>query len=651
MMEKRTHITNGRTALIMVALALTCAVSYHRIIGYPFVYDDKAVLRDVTAYKSPLNGREVFTREYFDAFGERTYRPVASLSFFIDARLWEMSPAGAHVASVALHVVIAWLVFALLNALCGNALAALFGAAVFAAHPVHSEAVILASNREELLCALFFFASLYIYAIWRRRRRHTAGLLTIFLILFLLAMFSKEMAAGLPAAILLLEVCFRRKGDSVVSSIRKSLPFVISSAAAVLFFLALRYTLFRNSAGEVSWPGGSPRAAFLTMSGAFFLYIKQLVYPLRMCSQHVVAPAKTLFSVYGAAAAGLAALLAAGVVFARRLPLVAFAILFFFASWLPVSNIIPFGEIMAERYIYIPSFSLSVLAAWAFINLQGPISVKYGACVLIVAALTALTVRHSPVWDGDYALWSATACCAPDSATAHLNLGNALSARGEYLKALSEYRLAEGCPDAKEPQKTAYNRGLALLALGRTAEAEDAFNESARMDAAFALPHLNLGALEERRGDSAAAMRHYMRAVEISPKNAAAYYVAGRHLITHAGKKADAARAAELLRKSAELNPFDANARAALAAALFAAGNFSRAADELRAALAIDPANAPAAAMARRYNIETAAGGAARAGTGGAPKARAPLALAAIIAAFSLCALYTRRIALEENTI
>ncbi|MDQ1274196.1 MAG: hypothetical protein QG591_2826 [Planctomycetota bacterium] len=45
----------------------------------------------------------IFTSYYFTAAGELSYRPLVTLTYFIDYTLWHLNPLGYHLTNLLLH--------------------------------------------------------------------------------------------------------------------------------------------------------------------------------------------------------------------------------------------------------------------------------------------------------------------------------------------------------------------------------------------------------------------------------------------------------------------------------------------------------------------------------------------------------------------
>src|SRR3972149_1946991 len=81
--------------LILVIVCLSQFV-YLNSLSNQFVYDDEFTI--VTNYfiKTWNNFPLLFNSDYFKLSGELSYRPVVTLSYFIDYTLWKLNPFGFH---------------------------------------------------------------------------------------------------------------------------------------------------------------------------------------------------------------------------------------------------------------------------------------------------------------------------------------------------------------------------------------------------------------------------------------------------------------------------------------------------------------------------------------------------------------------------
>jgi hypothetical protein len=142
------------------------------------------------------------------------FRPLFILSYFLDAQIWGRQPLGFHLTNIAVHVACSWLVVLLGLSLMHSPqftfpqqkAVALFGGLIFLLHPSHTEAVSWISGRADLLATLFGLGALLVLIEYLRSRRRL--LLASSLLLFVLALLSKESAICLPLAVFLITLYF-----------------------------------------------------------------------------------------------------------------------------------------------------------------------------------------------------------------------------------------------------------------------------------------------------------------------------------------------------------------------------------------------------------------------------------------------------------
>src|SRR3990167_5471853 len=105
--------------LVLVVVCLSQFV-YLNSLSNQFVYDDEFTI--VTNYfiKTWNNLPSLFNKDYFKFSGELSYRPVVTLSYFIDYTLWELNPFGFHLTNTLLHALNSVLLFFLLTWIKSN---------------------------------------------------------------------------------------------------------------------------------------------------------------------------------------------------------------------------------------------------------------------------------------------------------------------------------------------------------------------------------------------------------------------------------------------------------------------------------------------------------------------------------------------------
>jgi tetratricopeptide (TPR) repeat protein len=120
-------------------------------------------------------------------------------------------------------------------------------------------------------------------------------------------------------------------------------------------------------------------------------------------------------------------------------PVISLAIIFFFVALLPVSNwIMPISALVAERFLYIPVFSVALLAGIAWTALPTK-RVQYllGAGVLLTATL--LCISHNWIWRDEFTFFRNMARVTPDNLTARAGYGHVLQNDGIFEQAREQF--------------------------------------------------------------------------------------------------------------------------------------------------------------------------------------------------------------------
>ncbi|MCB1196014.1 hypothetical protein KDK77_07495, partial [bacterium] len=86
---------------IIVFLTL---LTYANTLNNQFAYDDVSVIVENDFITSWDNLRAFFSRDYFNGAGEQSYRPLVTLSYFIDYQVWGKNPFGYHLTNLILHL-------------------------------------------------------------------------------------------------------------------------------------------------------------------------------------------------------------------------------------------------------------------------------------------------------------------------------------------------------------------------------------------------------------------------------------------------------------------------------------------------------------------------------------------------------------------
>ena len=175
MTSERTSRPGWRHELILYALVVGCLVVAVWLVFRPalangWVWDDWANLANNSHYHS-------LTREnihwMFTTSLQGHYQPLTWLSFTLDYSIWRDRPYGYHLTNIVLHsinsILFFWVCLQVLRRILGDGvsrgafLGAAVSAATFALHPMRVESVAWATERRDVLCAVFFLLAVGFY--------------------------------------------------------------------------------------------------------------------------------------------------------------------------------------------------------------------------------------------------------------------------------------------------------------------------------------------------------------------------------------------------------------------------------------------------------------------------------------------------------
>jgi tetratricopeptide (TPR) repeat protein len=443
----------GRKYLIIAALSVSavCLLVFINCLRNGWVFDDFIHVLDRPQLRSLSNVLNLLSG----------YRPLRDISYAMDFALWGQSTVGFHFTNVAIHAANAALVFLICYRVMGDLPAALLASLIFAVHPIQTDAVAYVSGRRDILFSLFYLGAFYLYLSYCQTR--SRKMLALGLACWGLSLLSKEMAASFPVVVFLWN--YTKEWEHVEGA---WLQRLVVSARAVLkregwlylgmVVVVVAYSYYdivslhasgRAGSGGFKYWGGSVYSNVLTELRVQAWFLKQLVYPTPITQYLGAFPVSTSILDWKVILSGVLVLsaLGAGLFSLGRNRLVSFAILSYFALLLPVSQIIPHHELLADHYLYLPIFSFALLVglgAQALARSSGKrLAGIYALATAVLITFVVLTVRQNAVWRDERSLWERNYSQVPNSPRAAYSMAglyvslNPMRAREMFHRCLS----------------------------------------------------------------------------------------------------------------------------------------------------------------------------------------------------------------------
>lgn len=583
---------------ILIFISLFSAVLFVNSISGNFVYDDFKIIVENSFMKEWRYLPKVFTKDYFSLSGEMSYRPLVTISYFVDYAIWHEDPLGFHITNVVLHTVNSVLFYLFLRAVLSNSKIILLSLLFFVTHPVLVETVNAIGYREDLLSATFLLVS-FIYFIksdalfYRENKQITrcAVYYTISLISYLCALFSKEMATTLPLLLLVFTVFFHQRPWSSLTKRGKGI--YTGYLALSLLYLIIRFMLFINPALHSAYQPGGFWVNVFTMIKILASYIRLSFFPLRLNADYVVPLVVHPWEISSMLAVTF--LISIFIIFAiicRTRNMLAVWMSWFFITLLPVMNIIPIGNIMAERYLYIPVMGFCVAKGILIYRITDrtlspraiPLRriVQRVLVIFMIGGYGFTIIWKNGNWRDEFTLWTKTISDSPNSHRAHCNLGNVYLERGLIERAHREYQFAAVL---RPNDATVHsNLGNVYTKEGQIDKAFQEYHTAIRIDRNYVQPHNNLGNIYFNQGAPDKARVEYEEAVRIQPDYAPAHNGLG-NIYNNAG---DLDRAMQEFKKALSYDSTYIPALISLGVNYAKRGQLNDAVVEFKKALALD---------------------------------------------------------------
>jgi len=434
-----------RTAALIVVVCTV--VAYLNSLGGRFVMDDRCEIADnpairslVPPWRAMLGGRNM------------PARPLPYLSFAVDHAVWGPGPFGYHVTNLVIHTCAALALFAFTRlTLLSPRLRGRFGehatslatciAAIWAVHPLGTQAVTYVYQRLESMTGMLCLAALAAFAQaaatgWRPRWLVACVLASA------AAMGSKETAVVLP--LLILGYDWLVLGEPATALWRRRWFYACLFAGWSI--IAVHMIAQRGMFQELRAGTHAPLAYALTQPRVILHYLRLAFWPVGLCFDIPIPVSTTWVQIVPSLVYLVALLAAVGYGVLRRHAWSWLGVAFLLAL-APTSSVMPVAALAAEHRMYLPLAAVVaavVLGGYGVIGrclAAGPhrdraLRLAVGAVAIIVAVLVALTQARNEVYATPGGIWLDVLRRQPQNTRALWNLAIDCEQLGEFDAAL-----------------------------------------------------------------------------------------------------------------------------------------------------------------------------------------------------------------------
>lgn len=405
----------------LIIIALLGFAVYANALGNSFVSDDITAISE-----NPYIGNMLSNN---------------SLPGCVNSLIYQVSklePAPYRLVNILTHIVNSLLVFFFLRLFFSRA-ASIWGALIFAAHPVHVEAVAWISGKPHLFSAFFVLSSFLLYNAATSGPKLKIGRLAASLIAYLCGLYSTVFTFVFPAMLILYDYTFERWRRTW------KLWFIFLCVTALRAFFMLSSINDRISAiGKEAGQSGLSDPIF-NMVYSVFYHFCLLIWPAKLTIYHEPYLVSFYLLMIGVAIMAAAVLLLP-FLFKKTKP-VFFAIAIFVLFLAPTYSPVMISWLIAERYLYLPSLAFCVFAAFLIDRYAArarPLFSRaaYIGLIFLIIGYSARTVVRNFDWRDHASIWRATEKVSPYSSRAHNNMGDVYCREGDLDKAAGEFQRA-----------------------------------------------------------------------------------------------------------------------------------------------------------------------------------------------------------------
>jgi len=480
----------GRFSWQISALAILVLVAYMNSLHGQWVYDDLVIPGDPSVV-GPGFGWRIFLLTQT--------RPLTFLTFHWNYLASGQNPLSWHVVNVLIHTANCVLLLLVARRHLSSA-AAFVAAALYAVHPLNTEAVSYVYQRSTSLATLFALLSFWFFL--KDRYAWSAGA-------FGLSLLCKEETIALPVFLLLYDLLYRRRRPRV--GYYAALLGLMGLTMAHAFYAWSRTTGVPTVGYRTK---GVPLLSFaLTEPRVVWGYLRLFLFPMGLNVDHDVPLSHGLLSPWTTLPAllGLAALVGFLAYLAGRGYQPAFWGLGFFILLAPTSSVVPVRDAMFEHRVYFPSICLVIAAASLLVRL--PRRALMPVVAAILTALTAATIARNRVWHDGLSLWADAIQKSPNKARPYSTMARLLVQKGEVRAARQD--LERAC--ALEPDDSGLHNdlGVAAMLMGDLPPAVTHLRRAVALEPDNATYRTDLGVALMRLKDSRDALDQFQRAISL----------------------------------------------------------------------------------------------------------------------------------------
>lgn len=471
------------------------------------------------------------------------YFPLKTTVQWLLYRVFQTNQTGWHLTNIALHLVNAFLIWALFRRL--GIREAWIGGLLFAIHPILVESVAWVSELKNTLSLPFLILAMLAYINFEERGSRRDLIFAV--LAYLASILCKTSVVMFPFVILLYgwwrSVGNRTPADRLVPvessnpffawllawvnavprrTVLASIPFFLISLILGLITIHFQHG---RAIGTETIPVGGLLSRTATAGMAVFFYLYKTVLPFHLLPIYsrweVDPPQLWQLLTWPAFAAMLCYFWTKRATWGRHVLL---GVGFFFLTVFPTLGFVTMSYMritwVADHFVYLPAIGiigLMTVAVDKIYDAERPRKFFLGVGVFIFAVFVFESHRYAGIFFNEERMWTYTLKSNPDAWQAHSRLGKVMIETNRYDQAF--FHISESVRLRPDLAETHNNYGAMLEKKGDLEGALAQLREANRIAPDIIIYKINLGSLLVRMGRHAEGRELYEELLKIEPGN------------------------------------------------------------------------------------------------------------------------------------
>ncbi len=484
-------------AFILIVLVVFACFAPDLRNDFVYTWDDAGYIVDNDHIKRL--SLETLSWAFFGVYANY-WAPLTWLSLALDHAFWGLNPLGYHLTNNIFHALNAGLFFLLVLQLLQRYAAvtttedkrtfpygfnqafycSLLAALFFAIHPLRVESVAWATERKDVLSLFFGIPAVMAYLQYTESDEKHPGALSFAFsrhywfaaALFCFSLLSKSTLVTLPLVLLVLDwfpLGRVRRTSLIVLLLEKTVFLLVAGAVAAIILSTHQSVSMPLAESDIL-------SRLLIAFKSVMHYLWFMIWPFHLSPFYLHPGSINFFSLeYTVPVLFSLIVTLYSALLVKRKPVLLTVWLIYLITLMPLLGFAQVSNtIMSDRFTYIPSLPISILAALSITRLAaGPsgsrvkvAAILSGTAFLLLAS-AYLTVRQLSFWKNDVALWSRAIDVNPHfSGRTYFMRATSYVLKGEYEKALADMDEAIAIAERKKrfPMDDLYSERARLLA-------------------------------------------------------------------------------------------------------------------------------------------------------------------------------------------